>query len=353
MKKTWLQNNVMDAATVIKNFLDHPSLRAQKISQHAQLNQIQDQEIDALAPTIFHERWWLEIATGGKYQAVDFVENGKVFGRLPYFTRKQFGFTEVKQAPLTNFLGPAINDGEGKPNKKFLRRLQIVQGLIAQLPKASSIYIKCHRDVMDAVAFQAAGFKVSVQFTHVIEPAPVDELWGSMRSKVRSSIRGARRNYRVADCTDSAAFLNFYNQNIEKRQLQNMMNGKVCKKLIDAALEKGRGRVLQSIHKDTGKMDAAIFYVWDKTSAYFLMTTHNARASHRGVLKILIWEAIQDAVSRGLVFDFDGVSSIGCARSANDFTAEVVPRYIITRESGPIQILRAVESLWVKQNTFY
>lgn len=353
MKKFWVHSKTMDGESSGISTSTLTADVAQHDVQQATLPESVHMDYDALAPTIFHESWWLDIATGGNYSTVEYSEGDKVIGRLPYFARKKFGLSVIKHAPLTNFLGPAIDDGEGKPNKKFLRRLEITQALIAQLPKTDSLYIKCHRDVLDAVAFQGAGFRVTVQFTNEIQPAPVEELWSGMRNKVRSSIRGATKEYAVENGTDTAAFLDFYQQNIENKHHHNLMNRTACGKLIEAAIARGRGRILQSVHRETGKVDAAIFYAWDQVSAYFLLTTHNPHASHRGVLKILIWEAIQDAVSRGLIFDFDGISSTGCARSANDFTATLVPRYIVVRESGLVRILRALQSLVVKRNMFY
>ena len=46
---------------------------------------VPDSGIDPLAPTIFHEHWWLDIATGGRYDRVEVVSNGKCVGWLPYF----------------------------------------------------------------------------------------------------------------------------------------------------------------------------------------------------------------------------------------------------------------------------
>ena len=40
--------------------------------------------VDLLTPTIFHESWWLDIATEGRYEVVEVTQNGEVLGRLPY-----------------------------------------------------------------------------------------------------------------------------------------------------------------------------------------------------------------------------------------------------------------------------
>src|SRR4051812_753900 len=74
---------------------------------------------DPLAPTIFHEGWWLDIVTGGNYKLAQVQENGEVIGRLPYFPRSRLGITYSIMPPMTHFVGPAIVEGEGNHTTKF------------------------------------------------------------------------------------------------------------------------------------------------------------------------------------------------------------------------------------------
>ena len=304
-----------------------------------------------LAPTIFHEDWWLEIATEGQYNVVEVIDHGQLVARLPYFLTKKLGMSIIDMPPLTHFVGPAVIEGQGKENTKFLRRLDLTRQLLAQLPETSSCYIKCHRDVKEIIPFQIAGFRSSVQFTYEIYPQSVDDAWVNLRDKARNIIRPARSRYTVTHGTDAAQFMKFYGDNIENRGISNNKDSEICVKLVTAALERGRGRILEA-RDQTGAIASAIFYVWDATSCYYLMTSR-APNSHAGATSLLVWDAICDAMNRNLVFDFDGITSEGAVRSAVAFTPIIAPRYIATRESYAMRVIRLAKALRSERSYFF
>ena len=302
---------------------------------------------DFLTPTIFHESWWLDIATQGRYNMVEVTENGEVIGRLPYFLRKNknIGISIIELPTLTHFLGPAL-----KPNTKFLRRLDITKALIGKLPPASAVSIKCHRDVQDVVAFQSAGFHSQVQFTHEVCPQPTSILWKNIRDKARNVIRRASERHAVSTGIDPVAFMQFYRQNIENRGKSNYLNIDICTRLIGASLERDRGNIYEA-RDHTGNLMAAIFCAWDNVASYYLMTTR-LPTTHAGTTSLLVWEALTYAAKRGLIFDFDGVPNEGGARFAHNFTSNIVPRYIVVRETPPLHLFRSIKSLFREESYF-
>ena len=308
--------------------------------------------VDPLAPTLFHESWWLDIAAGGRYSVAEVMEHGIVVGRLPYFLiKKGGGILVVDLPPLTHFLGPALVPCEGKLHKQFSYRQDVMKELILQLPKTSSFYLKCHRGVPDVVAFQSAGFRAGVQFTQEIFPQPSDEIWQSMRSKARQAIRGASAQGSIVTGDDPDLFMQFYVDSIEKnKNTDNTMDRAVHTKLIRACLERGRGKIYEARGRD-GALAAAIFCAWDNVASYYLMTSRNP-AAHPGNTIMLVWEAIKDAIERNLIFDFDGIASEGGARAANNFTPLLSPRYTVLRESSPMRIYRALRAV-VKPSSFF
>src|SRR5437660_11052957 len=76
-----------------------------------------------LTPTLFHEDWWLRAATNNTVEVAEISSGGRTVGRLPYVVRKRSFYSEVRVPPLTYFLGPAIDEGEGSENNRFLKRL--------------------------------------------------------------------------------------------------------------------------------------------------------------------------------------------------------------------------------------
>jgi hypothetical protein len=62
------------------------------------------------SPTIFHEPWWLTLASGGAYQEVTTDLGGQLAGRLPFIMRRRMKcFTTIHIPALTHCLGPAIS----------------------------------------------------------------------------------------------------------------------------------------------------------------------------------------------------------------------------------------------------
>jgi hypothetical protein len=283
-------------------------------------------EPDLLAPTIFHESWWLDVATDHRYSIAEVSAGGKVVGKLPYLLTKRKGLSHIIMPTLTHFLGPAVVEGEGSANTRFLRRLSITRELIAKLPAAISYEIKCHAGVLDVIAFQAENFQTMVQFTHEVHPLPEPELWKRMRDKTRNVIRRAQEQYEVVPLDDPGAFIDFYAHNLQQKSYLDLS---VCGKIIESCLTRQRGRILAARSRN-GDLVAANFCAWDARSSYYLMSTRANNAGN-GAGSLLVWKAILDATSRELMFDMDGLASEGGILFFAGFGAEVRPRYVAER----------------------
>jgi hypothetical protein len=282
--------------------------------------------LDPLAPTIFHESWWLDVATGQKYAAAEVSSGGRIVGKLPYFLSRRKGLSHVIMPTLTHFLGPALIEGEGSANTRFLNRLSITRELIAKLPAASSYEIKCHAGITDVIAFQAQRFQTTVQFTHEIQPLPEQELWKRMRDKTRNVIRRAQEKYDVLQLDDAQAFVELYARNLRE---ESYLDLSVCRHIIESCMSRNRGRILGAKNR-SGDLVAANFCAWDANSSYYLMSTRG-RSAGNGAGSLLVWKAILDAANRKLVFDMDGLSSEGGILFFAGFGADVRPRYIAKR----------------------
>jgi hypothetical protein len=297
-------------------------------------------EPDLLTPTIFHESWWLDVATNHSYAVAEVSSGGKVVGKLPYLLTRRKGLSHIIMPTLTHFLGPALLEGEGSSNTRFLKRLSITRELIAKLPPAISYEIKCHAGVTDVIAFQAENFQTTVQFTHEVHPLPEPELWKKMRDKTRNVIRRAQEQYDVVPLDDSRAFIDFYARNL---QCKSYLDLQICGKIIESCIARKRGRILAARSRD-GDLVAANFCAWDARSSYYLMSTRANNAGN-GAGSLLVWKAILEATSRQLVFDMDGLASEGGILFFAGFGAEVRPRYVAERLSILGHIRRGLHAM--------
>lgn len=289
------------------------------------------QATTAWAPTIFHEPWWLNIASRGSYQEVREEVGGKLAGRLPFIVSKKFGTMTLEMPMLTHFLGPAVEPGTGTDANRLLRSIAITRNLIDRLPPASGTRFKLHRGITDTIAFEASGFRTEVQFTAEIVPDSEDTLWRRMRDKTRNVIRRAQERLTVTDAFGPGAFMQFYEETLGRRGLKNYYDSSLVIALITEAVRRGVGRVLVALN-DQSRPLSGIFVIWDGSAEYYLLSARSPDAGN-GAVSLLIWTAIRHAAQKGIVFDFDGARGLGDSSFYCGFGAAPVPRYWVSRNS--------------------
>jgi hypothetical protein len=300
----------------------------------------------SLSATVFHEPWWLDLASGGAFEQVTVSSGGKIVGALPFIRFDKFpGLKMVGQPLMAHALGPSLSpEFTGDTFPKSLKQLSIIRELIAQLPKASRTSFRLHGGIADTLAFGEAGFSTQVDFTVEIAAQGTDELWQQLRGKTRNVIRRAEEHLDVIYLDDAEAFVNFYEKNLADRGLINHYNRAVCISIIDECLRRGRGRVLATVDSER-VMQSAIFTVWDRQTEYYFMSTR-AVSSANGATSLLIWLAIQHAARNGRRFDMDMLhvkrNCLPNLRLLTGFGGTIKPRYFVRRTSAILEIVSAI-----------
>ena len=304
-----------------------------------------------LIPTVFHEDWWLDAATGGGYSVVEVQAGNKTVGRLPYLLRSRFGLKGIWTPPVTYFLGPGIEEGEGSPNNRFLKRMEITRELIAKLPKSSWECIRCHAGIKDMIAFQEQRFRTYVQFTHEIAPAPTELLWQQLRNKTRNVIRRAQEQLVIEHLVDPEEFIRAHKNNLAAEGENDSLDMDACRRLLNSALARKQGRIIAA-RNAKGEITAANFCAWDNETSYYVLSTRSRDAGN-GATSLLIWEAIQYAVSKGLTFDFAGLGTKGSVLLYSGFGASVSPRFVALRSSGLARLIADARALLTHEFYFF
>jgi hypothetical protein len=302
-----------------------------------------------LAPTIFHEPWWLDIASGGKYCEAVVKQDGRLVGTLPYVTqRDRFGQLIVGMPPHVHLLGPVLDPRLGTDTlAQTLKQLPVLGQLIEQLPSASRTSFRLHDGITNTLAFKIAGFESTTDYTIEIAPAPVDVLWRQLRDKTRNVIRRAQEQLTISATVSPASFVEFYTENLHLRGERDDYARLSTLKLMKTAKLNGAGNALAATDT-TGRMQAAIFTVWDKRREYYFMSTRTPD-SMNGAVSMLIWSAIQQASAAMRTFDMD-VLHVDENKTPNlllltGFGGKLVPRhrvYKLSRAWQSAKLLRSV-----------
>jgi len=281
--------------------------------------------------TIFQQEWWLDCVTNGQYESVTVKSGGQIVGWLPYAIRHRWGFAISEVPYFTHTLGPVIAAGSGRANSQLLRNYSITAELLEGLPKLAYFRQVLSPVQSQALAYQAAGFTVKVQFTFIADCSDIDGVWKNMRDKTRNLIRRSEEKDMVTASDDPDEFLRCYDLNCKSRSLTNRYEQNRMRTLMLKCIDRDQGKVFLSKDRNTGVVNAGIFVVWDSATMYYLLSTRSSESGDNGAISLLLWNAMNEAHRRALNFDFDGVSSSGTFRFLSGFGGDIARRLVVEK----------------------
>ncbi|WP_322058681.1 GNAT family N-acetyltransferase [Paraburkholderia sp. J63] len=307
------------------------------------------------AHSIFHEPWWLDIATEGNWSLAVVKHNGAIVGEMPYAISRTHLWRISHLPPLTRTLGPVINPVTGSASRQMHHRIDITAQLIDQLPECDSFFQVLDPRVDNAIAFALRGFTVSARYTFRIAPhCTVDEAWARLDSKTRNVIRSAERELTIAPELSPAEFLAFYDANLAARSRSNAYGAAVMRELVGAFVERKAGMLLGVYGPGGGpgaRLVAAIGLVWDHQAVYYLLSSR-VQDAHCGSISLLLWTGIRRALERRLIFDFDGFSSPSAFNFLSGFGATLTQRLGVERLGTVYLLTRTLKRRLVPGKVF-
>jgi len=301
--------------------------------------------------SVFHEYWWLEAVTAGRFSEVEVRQGDYLVGRLPFSVMKRKGFRILCMPNFTHLLGPLVNSGEGKLQTRMMNRLSTVGSLIKRLPPFD--FFKLVADpladdgltAVDGVAFQSYGFQVGHQCTfHLDCRADIKILQAGMESRVRQNIRRAEERLTIETIDDPDRFVAFYMENLRKTDRKSYMPFNQFTVLFSECRARNCGLILAAMQPG-GVPVAMTFIVWDSNTMYYLLTTHAPDVRDNGSVSLLIWSAMQRAHDLGLTFDLDGVTTAGTARFLSGFGGVPRMRHVITAGRPFYNMVQSVKTI--------
>lgn len=259
---------------------------------------------------IFFRPWWLDAVCGEQNWDVVVVEKGgTVYGALPYCIKNKYGFMFLTQPVLTQYLGPWIRyPVNQKYEKKLSHEKKILVKLIKNLPKYSLYRQNLRHTYTNWLPFFWSGFCQTTRYTYLIEDlSDLDRLWSNIQSRIKTDIKKASTKYDI-ELVESEDIEEFYRINLmtfSRQGLPPPYSLELLKKL-DQACRKRKCRKILFAVDDKGNIHAALFLVWDKDSAYYLIGGADPKLRNSGATSFLVWEAIKLAAQVSEKFDFEG-----------------------------------------------
>jgi hypothetical protein len=294
--------------------------------------------------SIFHEPWWLDITTGGRWGTAKVMHGAEVLGEMPYYEGRVGLWRVSHLPPLTRTLGPLIKPApaSANPGQSCHHRVAVTTQLIEQMPHFDSFSQVFDPTVQDALAFSLQGFNVTVRYTfRLAAHLSQAQAWNGLRGKTRSLIRSAEKVLKVATIDAPDEFLAFYAGNLAARSRSNAYGASVMHELVHAFVARRAGRLLGA-YDAQGRLVAAVGLVWDQHTMYYLLSSRE-RAAHSGSISLLIWNAMQSALASGLTFDFDGFANPASCHFLAAFGGALHQRIGVERLSTAYSVVRTLK----------
>ncbi len=259
---------------------------------------------------LFMQDWWLDcVCDEGQWDVcLTFDKGGKIIGALPYYRTGHRGIELIKMPKLTPFAGIFIDYPHNlkKTQQKYAFEKRVFSHLIEQLPTVP-IFNQCYTpQLTNWLPFYWKGFQQTTMYTYIIEDlTDLDAIFKNFRSTTRNIIRKAEKNLRIEKSTDIERFYTINKRSFDRQQMAMPYSLNFLKKLYVELEKRNQCTIYFALDKEE-ETHAAVLIVRDKNTAYNLAIGADPKFKNSGAVRLLLWQAIQDASKTVEQFDFEG-----------------------------------------------
>jgi hypothetical protein len=285
--------------------------------------------------------WWLDATCGPQGWGVALVEKGgEVHAALPYALRRHGPFVVLSQPRLTPFLGPWIRDTGAKSATNLARQKNLMETLIASLPRHDHYQQNWSPSVTNWLPFYWNGFHQSTGYTYRIdECGDHKSIWAGLAVNIRGEIKKAEE--RIGLYIDPAAplddFLRLNEQTFARQSRRASYSTENVKAIYDACKQRNCCKILVARDR-SGAAHAGAFLVWSESTVYYLMGGGDPSLRTSGAGSLCLWHAIKLAGETGKSFDFEGSMIEPIERLFRSFGGVQTPYFRVSR--SPNRIVR-------------
>ena len=279
--------------------------------------------------TICSKTLWLYTVCKNFFIVGCFRENSLVAG-ICFEVVKIAGLKIIKNPLLTPFIGIHYAHNSGmNPNKQASLEKDLLNQILAFLEKDyKRIVINNHYSVRDIRIYNWRNYSSSVRYTYVVDLSDINKAIGKIESRTNYEIRKCEKNSILVDTSqDVGSFFNLVEMTYKRKGLESPVGKQHIEKIFTSLNSISKCKLYFA--KDSAQNClAAIFIIWDKNTAYYLMGANNPDFRKYGASNLLLKKAMEDLAEMGVtVFDLCGANDPGIALFKRGFGGELKAYY--------------------------
>jgi Acetyltransferase (GNAT) domain len=306
--------------------------------------------------SLFQKPWWLDAVSFGKWRELAINRNDKIIARCPYTIYKKFEMSIISMPPLTQTLGPWLYQPSGKYTNHLKQQKHLMNSLIKQLPPFDYFSQNFHYSISNWLPFYWSGFQQTTRYTYIIQAiSDLDTVWKGFQGNIRKEIRKAQKNIIVRHGLHWKKFLNICELRFRNKKTSFLPDHRLLQR-IDKACSLKKARRIFYAQDSNDNIHAAIYIIWDKNSAHYLLGGINPEFGTSGATSLLMWEAIKYCSTVTDEFNFEGSMIESVERFFRGFGAIQKPYYTITAVSRRMNfflLCRELVNLFFKKNNIF
>jgi lipid II:glycine glycyltransferase (peptidoglycan interpeptide bridge formation enzyme) len=276
--------------------------------------------------SVFGQSWFLDVVCGAENWdiCIDIEQNGRINGVLPYFIKRKWGLKIITQPFLTGYMGLWIRyEPHWNAHQKAAQERTVLKNLIAQLPTTAFFSQTYAPHFQNWLPFHWSGFDVTVRMTHLLNGLQDTEaIFKKFKDNVRKKIKKTTNTICVETTDDVVLVYDIYEQ-IMATKRRKMSYPKTFLINLHAKIKENQAGQLYKAVDTEGVIHAAVYIVWDTTTAYYWLGGSVVAHRNSGALTLLLWKIMQDVAKRGIqTFDFTGSNLENLESFFSAFNAE-------------------------------
>jgi hypothetical protein len=260
-----------------------------------------------LRRSLFSEHWWCDASCQGAWNAIEIALSSSRKMEFVYAIDRKYGFTELAMPYLSRVMDIVDLNAEADCALSLSDKIDVTREIIANLPRHDAFFYTLAPESEFELAFNLSGFSTQSQYTFR-RLCPADDHLMLIDPKTRQNIRRARRTFTVSQSSDLDTYLNVFRQYMKEKSQTNQVNEASISRIWQATQDRNVSTILNVVCED-GSVAASAILVWDDVHLYYWLSSRVPSKSKNNANSLLIWEALEFAQSKGLIFDMDGFNS--------------------------------------------
>lgn len=279
---------------------------------------------------IYMRDWWLDSECGpDKWDVLLYEKENNIQAFMLYYLPYKGTITMPAYGKAMGIWFDPLFEDE-KYSKELHRKHTICQYFIDHLPEYTTYLQNFHFSFTDWLPFYWNGFKQTTRYNYIIpDISDTEMVWDKMQNKIKKNINVARDKYKLQTRKGITIdeFLFVINKTFENQRM-NIPASDSLRKLIEESRKRDQGD-LWGAYDEEGNIHAAIFVVWQESSAYAIAGGRNTDMPNSNAHVLLKWEAICFASTVSKSYDFCGSMLKGVEFLNREFGAVQYPYFCI------------------------